>query len=312
MIQAYILDDGLKEIKNEEIKESLSKTIWVRSVSMTKEEAGILKDAFNLHPLTVEDLVHDKIRVKVEQFDNYLFCVFYGMRGDKKLRLAEFDFIVGQNFVITHETEKTVADMEDLKALASALKKGPEFVFHYMLDKEIDNFFHVLEKLDDEIELIQGEITKHARSRQLSKVFKLKRTLAGIRRTSFNQREKISFIAKNQYAFISKKSIPYFRDVYDHMIRVHETLDNYREALANTFDIYMSSVSNSTNEVMKLLSIFATIALPLTVISGIYGTNFAILPGSQNNVGFWVMISIMVIMSASMLLFFRKRGWLGG
>jgi len=124
------------------------------------------------------------------------------------------------------------------------------------------------------------------------------------------QREKISFIAKNEYMFISKKSVPYFRDIYDHAIRVSDNVENYREAIGSAFDAYMSAVSNNMNEVMKVLSIIATIALPLTVISGIYGTNFNNLPGEFNPYGFWIMIAGMVVLCFGMLFYFRRKNWI--
>jgi len=125
----------------------------------------------------------------------------------------------------------------------------------------------------------------------------------------FQEREKVSFLAKNEYPFIRKESMPYFRDVYDHMILASEMVDNQRDIISHSFDVYMSAVSNSMNEVMKTLSVMATIALPLTVLGGIYGTNFVNLPGSASPFGFWVMIGGMLAISVGMLGYFRWRGW---
>ncbi|MBD3203008.1 magnesium and cobalt transport protein CorA, partial [Candidatus Woesearchaeota archaeon] len=143
----------------------------------------------------------------------------------------------------------------------------------------------------------------------LAQILSLKREINKLKRSSFSQREKISLLAKSDYKFITKKSKPYFRDVYDHMIRVSDSIENHRDSLSEAFNAYMSAVSNNMNEVMKVLSIIATIALPLTVISGIYGTNFIHLPGSKLYFGFWIMIFFMIIMVFAMIFYFKKRKW---
>jgi magnesium transporter len=208
---------------------------------------------------------------------------------------------------------KPIPSIEDLKSsgnkIENLMNKGLDFVFHKLIDTEIDNFFPVMEKIDDQIESMEEEVTKTPKPEILSKILRLKRSLIQIKKITFPQREKIGQLAKNDYRFISKKSLPYFRDVYDHSIRVSDFIDNYREAVGNTFDVYMSAVSNNMNEVMKTLSIIATIALPLTVISEIYGTNFANLPGQHFYYGFWIMILAMIILSLSMIFYFKRRGW---
>ncbi len=157
--------------------------------------------------------------------------------------------------------------------------------------------------------MMDKKIAKMPKREDLMKILQLKQNLSIIRKTVFAQREKVSFMVKNQYKLVSKKALPYFRDVYDHAIRVSDKVDNARESVMNAFDLYMSAVSNNTNEVMKVLSIFATIALPLTVISSIYGTNFLVLPGAQFRYGFWIMILAMVILGAAFIYSFKKRGW---
>ena len=188
-------------------------------------------------------------------------------------------------------------------------KKGPEFLLHYILDWEVDNYFSVLEYVDDHIDNMDKKIAKISKKEDLMRILQLKQNLSVIRKTVFAQREKVSFLVKNNYKLISKKSLPYYRDVYDHAIRVSDKVDNARESVMNTFDLYMSAVSNNTNEVMKVLSIFATIALPLTAISSIYGTNFLVLPGAQFKYGFWIMILIMAGVSVAFIYSFSRRGW---
>ena len=310
MMEIFYLEKGIKKAAS--IQKISGKNVWIDCTDITKEEANLLGNTFKLHPLSTEDLYNHRIRVKVEEFPEYLFCVFYGISTGKKTELVEFDFVIGNNFIITNH-KKDLASSTSLKnnaeKLESLFTKGNDFILHRLLDNEVDNFFPVLEKLDDQIESLEEEITRNPHSALLTKILKLKRHITQIKKTVLPQREKISFLAKNDYRWISKKAIPYFRDIYDHAIRVSDIIDNYREAVGNTFDAYMSAISNRMNEVMKVLSIIATIALPLSVISGIYGTNFAVLPGAAFPNGFWIMIAVMVLMGVGMLHFFRKRGW---
>ena len=263
-----------------------------------------------MHPLTVEDLYNSNVRVKVEEFPEYMFCVFYGIRKD--FSMVEIDFIIGKDFLITNH-KKELVSFEKLKSepekIERLMKKGLDFLFHYLIDGEIDNFVPILENIDDQIENIEEEVTEKPKPELLAKILEIKRTIIKIKKITLPQREKISYVSKSDLDFITKKAVPYFRDVYDHAIRVSDMIDNYREATGNAFDVYMSAVSNNMNEVMKVLSVIATIALPLTVVSGVYGTNFSILPGAGFTYGFWTMIIVMILMMSGMLFYFRRKGW---
>lgn len=312
MIEIFYFDKTVKKGAAKDLNKLKNKQLWIDATNITKKEVDLIKETFSLHPLTAEDLYKFNVRIKVEEFPSYLFCVFYGIKKTKIIELVELNFIIGNNFLITNH-QKEVESYSLLKnnqeRLENLFRKGNDFLFHRLLDLEIDNYPPVLETIDDQIENIEEKATKQPKPELLTKILKLKRLLVQIKKVVFPQREKISFLAKNEYEFLSKKAVPYFRDIYDNSIRVSDAIDNYREAISNTFDAYMSAVSNSMNEVMKVLSIIATIALPLTVISGIYGTNFAVLPGSGFAYGFWVMISGMFLLSVVMIYYFRRKRW---
>ena len=312
MIDIFYYENGVKKGKVADLAKLKNKQIWIDITNISKDERILVQKAFDLHPLTAEDLFSSNIRVKVEEFPNYLFCVFYGIRYTKSIEMFELDYIIGDNFVITNH-KKDIESYKNLKndkeRLDTLFKKGNVFLFHKLLDNEVDNYFPVLEKIDDLIENIEEEVTRNPNPKLLSRILKLKRQIVVIKKITLPQREKISFITKDDNKYITKKAIPYFRDVYDHSIKVSDSIDNYREAVGNTFDAYMSAISNNMNEVMKVLSIIATIALPLTVISGIYGTNFTTLPGSGFAYGFWVMIFAMILLSVFMIHYFKKRKW---
>jgi len=312
MIEILYYDNEIKKAEIKDIPKIKDKKIWIDATGINKDELEMLKKEFDIHPLTAEDIAFNGTRIKVEEFNNYLFCVFYGLKKTKKFEKVEIDLVLGENFVISNHKKQidTYSELKkDTEKLKSLFEKGTDFIMHKLLDIEVDNYFPVLEEIDDEIEKIEIEVAKKASPKILSQILGLKRELSGIRKVTYQQRDKASQLVKNNYKFISKKALPYYRDVYDHTIRVHDTLDSYREATANAFDVYMSSISNNMNEVMKTLSIIATIALPLTVVSGIYGTNFDVLPGQHGPYGFWTMILFMILMSTSMIYYFKKKNW---
>lgn len=312
MIEIFYFDNGVKSAKVEELSNLREFPLWIDVTGITNEEASLLQEQFSLHPLTTEDMFNNGVRIKAEEFPEYLFIVSYGIRKEKEFELIKVDSVLGNKFVITNHLKKIDAT-ENLKKnkekLESLFKKGVVFIFHKVIDEEVDHFFPALEKLEEEVVKLEEKSIRNPTSDLLSKILHLKRKVVLIKKYAFHQREKMLILTKGDNKFISKKAIPYMRDVYDHSVRVSDGIDNLRESISNSFDVYMSTVSNKMSEVMKVLSIIATIALPLTVISGIYGTNFITLPGSGFMYGFWIMIFLMMCVSFGMIFFFRKRGW---
>src|SRR3989338_2849872 len=294
-----------------------SKPLWIDITGITREEARRLTEVFDLHPITEEDISTYRTRIKVEEFPNYLVCIIYGItvRGiapKESFELVDQDFVLGKNYLISNHPV-TVPYVEELKKdddrLLSLFANGVDHIFHRLVDAEIDNYFTVLEKMDDLIDHIEEEVTRNPNPAIMTEILGLKRLLAVVRKTVFHHRDNFSYLAHGYSQFISKKLEPYMRDVYDHSIRVSDQVDTYREAVINTFDVYMSAISHKLNEVMKTLSVIATIALPITMISSIYGTNFTNLPGSKAAVGFWVMVAAMITVVVTMLTYFRRRNW---
>jgi len=312
MIEIFYYKDGIKKGRVDDLEKLKNEKIWIDVTNLTREETQLLGKIFDLHPTTQEDLFKSNVRIKIEEFDKYLFCIFYGIKNTKSIEMYELDFVLGKDFVISNH-KKTIECFEELKKdterLEAIFKKGEDFILHELLDREIDNYFPILEHVDEQIEKIEELVAKKPKPKVLSEILKLKRMVILVKRRVFEQREKVSFLAKRGYKFLSRDSVPYFRDVYDNTIRVSDSLDNSRELIANTYDVYMSTMSNNMNEVMKVLSIIATVFMPLTVISSIYGTNFKVLPGAEQPFGFYFMIAGMFLLSGMFLFMFKKRGW---
>lgn len=310
MLKIISLQGNLVELKD--ISEINSAPVWIDVNHITAEEAAVLQSTFELHPLTVEDLSMSRTRIKVEEFPNYLFCVFYSLQKNKPVKVLEIDYILGKNILITNHFEQLPSITElhrDKEKTKKLLSKGVDFLFHYLLSQEVESFYPVLDHLDREVDFIGDSISKKASTDVLQKIISLKNRVIHVKKFALSQKEKISILAKSEVKFLSKKVVPYFRDIYDNAIRVYETIENYRESVSSVYELYMSTVSNNMNEVMKFLSVIATIALPLTVISSIYGTNFEVLPGSSARYGFWLMIVGMISVMCFMVVYFKKKRW---
>lgn len=310
MLKILSLQEGLVELKN--VSEITAALTWVDVTNITAEEASLLQEKFDLHPLTVEDLGMARTRIKVEEFNNYLFCVFYSLQKNKSLKVSEIDFILGKNILVTNHVAPlpSITELQkDKEKAKKLLSKGVDFLFHYLLSQEVESFYPVLDSLDREIDHVEDLISKEVSTEVLQKVISLKKRVIHVKKIALSQKEKVSILAKSEFHFLHKKVIPYFRDVYDNAIKVFETVENYRESVSSVYELYMSTVSNNLNEVMKVLSVIATVALPLTVISSIYGTNFEVLPGSTAKYGFWVMILVMLGIVGAMMVYFKKKGW---
>ncbi len=312
MIDVFYYKNGIKKADFKDLHKIKNENLWIDISNLTREETQIIAKTFKLHPTTEEDLFKANVRIKIEEFENYLLCIYYGIKNTKTLEMYELDFVIGKNFIISNH-KKPIESFDSLKKdkerLETLFKKSPDFIFHDLLDREIDNYFPILESVDNQIEDIEENISKNVKQKVLSEILKLKRVIIFVKRRVFEQREKVSFLAKRDYKFITHDAVPYFRDIYDNTIRVTDSIDNSRELVGNAYEVYMSTISNNMNEVMKVLSVIATLVLPLTAISGIYGTNFHIIPGASFEYGFWVMIGLMVIISGFSLVLFKRKGW---
>lgn len=317
MIDIFYLDG--KKVYREKFSPALVKKLYVKNKPMwidltdpTKEVVHELQTIFDLHPITSEDMMSLNTRTKIENFRKYLFVILYGIYKEKNLHLREMDFVLGRDFLITTHRKK-IPSFEKLKTekeeLKDLFKDGMDFFMHKLIDEEIDNFIPSLELLDDAIDHIEDQITHNPETHILEKILDLKKRINRIKKMLIRQQEQISFLAKNKYALISQDCQTYFRDVHDHFFTVTDMIEDYRDSLSSSFEAYMSSVSNKMNEVMKVLSIMATVMLPLSVISGIYGMNFVVLPGSQDPFGFWYVIGFMILIIVVMVAWFEKKGW---
>ncbi len=272
---------------------------------------------FGVHLLTVEDIWAEAGAPKLEEFDNYLYIRFHGVnsQGDELVR-AELDIVLGQHFVITHDSLSfcsTPLRAEPSRA-ARLLAKGPAWVAHGLLDNLVDLYTPVVEHFEEELETLERDILESGDSREvqevLQKVFGLKQKFQVFRRIAVHQREVLNRLARGEFTLITGDLIPFFRDIYDHFVRTMDHVESCRELVSNALDIHLSVQSNRMNEVMKTLALASTIMLPLTFIAGVYGMNFEFMPELKWRYGYLFALIFMLVVCLAIVAWFKRKRWL--
>ena len=272
---------------------------------------------FGIHPLVLEDIMHTVQRPKIEEFEDYIFVVVKMIYFDDKkndIEAEQLSIILGPNFVISfQEKEGDVFDhvRERIRRNKGRIRKmKPDYLAYSLLDTIVDHYFIVLEKLGEKIEGMEEELVTNPTPVTLQSIHTLKRELIFLRKSIWPLREVISVLERGELSLIHKSTIIYLRDVYDHTIQVVDTVETFRDMVSGMLDIYLSSISNKMNEVMKVLTIIATIFIPLTFVAGLYGMNFKYIPELEWHWGYFAVLFVMVIIGFVMVLYFRNKKWL--
>jgi len=301
--------------------------IWVDLESPTTDEFQLLHEVFDFHPLAVEDAMRPHQRPKVDEFEGYFFLVADevtlqlpsdgnvsaskdGESDDVQSR--QLSAFLGRNYLVT-------VHIEPVKAVGSLrercdhnhrlLEKGPDYLLYMLLDGLVDGYFPLLDLLDDLMDNLEDRIVGKPEHGILGTIFRLKRDLTRLRRFAAPLREVLQTLTTRDFPNIQPGTLPYFRDVADHLFRIYETLDSYRDLMSNMLDAHLSQVSNQMNRVMQRLAVVATIFLPITFITGVFGMNFAVQPWLNTSVWFWLFM--MACMVAVIYGWLRHRHWVG-
>ena len=278
---------------------------------------------FGLHPLVLEDIVSTAQRPKVEDYGQTLFVVVKMLHWDEQKRRIWYEqvsFVLGSNFVLSFQ--ETTGDVFDLirarirsgKGLVRTM--GADYLLYALLDAIVDFCFVALEKIGDQIEELEDREISNPSPATLRDIRRLKREMIDLRRAVWPLREVVNGLERGKNSLVTAETNVYLRDLYDHSVRVIETSETYRDMLSGVLDIYLSSVSNRMNEVMKVLTIIATIFMPLTFLAGVYGMNFAPdsspwnMPELRWRFGYPAVLAVMAIVAIVMILYFRRKKWL--
>jgi magnesium transporter len=276
-----------------------------------------LGECFGLHRLVMEDILNTDQRPKMEDFGDYLYVVLKMLSVGKSGETVteQISIIVGTNFVLSFQEgiEGDVFNLirERLRAGKGRIRKmGADYLAYSLLDAVVDNYFVILEKFGDKIELLETELIADPTQKTVQRLYQLKRELIFLHNAVWPLREVVNSLGKHESLLIRQTTVPYLRDVYDHVIHIIDTVDIYREMLSGMLDMYLSSVSNRLNEVMKVLTIIATIFMPLTFIAGVYGMNFKYLPELEWRYGYPLVLFVMLGIGIAMLFYFKRKKWL--
>ena len=277
----------------------------------------LLEQRFGFHELAAEDTLSPNTLPKYDAFPGYDFFIFRAVdvnvteHGSQTYKVAAF---LSRNFLITvhRDPMQAVDDVcNRLPSDARLLGNGPDFLLYNIVDQMVDAHFPLLDRIEESVDELQDSIFKDARPAHLDELLHLKRDINVLRRQSVPQRELLNQISRGDAAFVQKQHLIYFRDLYDHMFRISETIDVERDMMSGTMEAYLSVVANRTNDIMKVLTILSTIMLPLTVIGGVYGMNFQHMPELHWRYGYLFALGLMATTTVTLLLWFRRRGWIG-
>jgi magnesium transporter len=272
--------------------------------------------AFGLHPLILEDILNTEQRPKSEEHGDYLYIVLKLFHEDAGGGLIpeQVSVVLGPNWLISLQEKKgSLFDpiRERLRNEKGRLRKsGADYLAHALLDAIVDSYFVVLDKLGERIETLEETLVGRPSPVTLRAIQALKREMIFLRKSVWPLREMLGSLGRSDSPLIREPSVLYFRDVYDHAVQVIDTIETYRDMLSGMLDIYLSSISNRMNEIMKVLTIIATVFMPLTFLVGVYGTNFKYLPELEWHWGYFALWGVMIVIAVFMLMVFRRKKWL--
>jgi magnesium transporter len=287
---------------------------WHNITDPGSAELDRLAERYHLHPLHIEDCRHRGQRAKIEEGQTYLFTVLKPVRVDQEgnFDAVDLDIFLGADFLVTVlETDcSQVRDLIDRIKKVTPPESKPERTYYRIVDEVVDSYLPLLDQLNDTIDELEDEALKSPTPELLSTIFATKRTLIFLRGVLVNTRDLAGQLQRLESPWISPEMAPYFRDVYDHVARNLDMVEIMRDLLNGTLDVYLSSVANRTNQVMKVLTVLGTVALPALVVSGIYGMNVKGLPGSESPYGIAIVLSAMALMTGVLLWLLKRFGWL--
>jgi magnesium transporter len=274
---------------------------------------------YGLHPLMLEDISSCDQRPKLDDYDEHIFIIVKMLsynEEEKKVMAEQVSFVLGSNYVISFQEEGKMGDVfnpnrERLKNNKGKIRKsGADYLLYTLVDTVVDNYFIILETIGERIEELEGKLISDPSPEKLKTLYSLKREMINLRKSVWPLREVISKMEKGESDLIKPSTQVFIRDVYDHTIQVIDTVESYRDVLASMVDIYMSSISNRMNSVMKVLTIISTIFIPLTFVAGVYGMNFDYMPELKWKYGYLYVWIFMIISVCFMLIYFRRKKWL--
>jgi magnesium transporter len=292
-------------------------TLWVDLSAPTPEETRLLSDVFHFHPLSIEDAVSEIHHPKIESYPEYLYLILHGIdfkAREHVFRTMDIDFFLGANYLVTVHSgvSRSIGKVADICGRnPGALAEGPAALMHRIVDVMVDNYRPEVEKLSERLDKLEKEVFTRPDPQLARKILDFKRDVSSLRRVVLPERDAVGRLARREFPVISEALSFRFRDVYDHLVRLSDEALFFHDRIGSLLDAHLSTVSNALNGVMKVLTIIATVFMPLTVLTGMFGMNVDLprLPGGDV-AQFWWVTGLMAVICIGMLWFFRRLKWL--
>jgi len=293
---------------------------WWIDVSGLGTEGALraIADVFSIHPLTLEDVVNVPQRPKTEIFESNQFFVLRMAQYDEEenIELEQMSLFIGRNYVLSiqeHEGDMLDPVRARIRRGGGPIRgRGPDYLAYAIIDMIIDAYFPILEDLGERVDDLEEFVIEDPSPRVVGWINTVRRDLLGLRRAVWPLRDAVASLLREHTTFIADETRVYFRDCYDHCVQLADVIETYRELGSGLMNTYLSSIGNRTNEVMKVLTIMASVFIPLTFLAGLYGMNFEYMPELHVHWAYPLLLGIMLVVAVAMLFYFRKVGWLGG
>ena len=291
--------------------------LWVDLSAPKPEETQILADVFHFHELSIEDAVSEIHHPKIESYPDYLYLILHGIDFKARehcFRTMDVDFFLGPNYLVTVHSgaSRSIGKVGDICGRnPGALAEGPAALMHRIIDTMVDHYLPEVDKLNDRLDKIEKEVFLHPDPHLARRILDFKRDVSSLRRVVMPERDAVGRLARREFPVISESLSYRFRDVYDHLVRLSDEAMFFHDRIGSLLDAHLATVSNALNAVMKVLTIIATLFMPLGVVASLYGMNVTLpeMPGGTE-AQFWWVLGLMAVMSAGMLWFFRTRRWI--
>ena len=305
-------------VNPEQIDELIEQTdtfLWLDLQNPQNEEIDLLREEFNFHPLAIEDATRHHERPKLDAYENYYFMVFYAIGYDtarRRLSGQPIGLFIGANYIVSvHQGEITTIDETIKRWQANAAEFGQDVgtLLYTLLDALVDDYFPVIDQLAERVEDIEEQIFERYSEDALQDVFGLKRDLLQVRRVVAPERDVLNVLIRREVPIFERNSILYLQDVYDHIVRITDSIDTYRDLLSSALDAFLSVQSNRLNQIVKVLTICSIVLMTDALIAGIYGMNFEFMPELHWQYGYPFALGLMLVLSVGLVAFFRWRKW---
>ena len=291
--------------------------VWVDLDRLTPDESRILSDLFHFHDLAVEDALSESHHPKIESYGTFLYLILHGIdfhASEHCFRTKDIDFFLGARFLVTVHpgVSRSIGKVNELCGRNDrVLGEGPGVLLHRIIDTMVDNYRPEIAKLETRLDTLEAEVFEHPDTQLARGILEFKRDVASLRQVVMPQRDALARLARREFPIIDEQLAYRFRDVYDHLVRLSDEAMFFQDRITSILDAHLSAVSNQLNQVMKVLTIFTTVAMPLTVLTGLYGMNvrLPVLPGGEP-AQFWWIIAMLLAISGVMLAVFRRRHWI--